>query len=210
MDVQIWVDFHCPYCMIGKRRLLRALEMLGIADAHISLRSFFLNPDRDKPDGLPMADYIQAHYGGEPADIQQAFLALDKLARAEGFDMHMDRTMYGHTMDAHRLLQAAKAQGLGQAFYDTAQQALFVQGKLLSDRQTLLDLAEQVGLSNAQQVLDSDQFEQEVLEDDGQARQMKIDFVPYYVVDGVHHFSGDIQLPDYLQLLRAIEESREN
>ena len=40
MDIQVWADFQCPYCMIGKKRLYKALEELGITDAQVSLRSF--------------------------------------------------------------------------------------------------------------------------------------------------------------------------
>jgi len=27
MDIQVWADYQCPYCMIGKKRLYKAPEM---------------------------------------------------------------------------------------------------------------------------------------------------------------------------------------
>ena len=111
---------------------------------------------------------------------------------------------YARMMDPHRLLQYAKTKGLGNELFRRAQELLFEEGVLLSDHRVLLRVAREVGLDEAEAraVLDSDRFHQEVLADDGIAREMVIDYVPYYVVDGKHHFSGDLNLQDYLDNLK--------
>ena len=58
MDIQVWADFQCPYCMIGKKRLQKALEELGITDAQVSVRSFLLSPERAGADGKSMLKHV--------------------------------------------------------------------------------------------------------------------------------------------------------
>ena len=206
MDIQVWADFHCPYCMIGKQRLYRALETLQI-NARVTTRSFLLNPDSLEPEGLPMAEHVQLEYGGEIPRILEDFEQLDAQARADGLDMKMGQSRWANMMDAHRLFQFAQEMGLGNPFFERAQQALFRDGLVLSNLEVLLRLAEETGLDRreAAAVLSSGQFRGEVLADDAVARRMVIDFVPYFVVDGKYHFSGDLSFQDYLDALHQAQ-----
>ena len=206
MDIQVWADFHCPYCMIGKQRLFRALETLKI-DARVTTRSFLLNPDSLEPEGLPMAEHVQLEYGGGIPQILEDFDKLDAQAKADGLDMKMGQSRWANMMDAHRLFQFAQKKGLGNPFFERAQQALFRDGLVLSNPEVLLRLAEETGLDRreAAAVLSSGQFRGEVLADDAVARRMVIDFVPYFVVDGKYHFSGDLSFQDYLEALRQAQ-----
>lgn len=193
MKIDVWVDFHCPYCMIVKQRMNNAFEELKL-DADVCLRSFLLNPEQDRPNGLAMAEHVAKEYGGEPAEAAKGFKALDEQAAALGIFMDMERSKYAYMIDAHRLLQYANTQGKGKAFYDLAQRALFGKFLVLSEHAVLLDLAERAGLdvNEARDVLKSERFREDVLYDDARAREMVIDYVPYFVVDGRYRFSGDL------------------
>lgn len=170
MKIDVWVDFHCPYCMIVKQRMNNAFEELKL-DADVRLRSFLLNPEQDRPNGLAMAEHVAKEYGGEPAEAAKGFKALDEQAAALGIFMDMERSKYAYMMDAHRLLQYANTQG--KAFYDLAQRA-------------------GLDVNEARDVLKSERFREDVLYDDARAREMVIDYVPYFVVDGRYRFSGDL------------------
>lgn len=209
MKIEAWADFHCPYCLIGKERLNVALLQLGLKEqAQVIPRSFLLNKDSDRPDGLSMAEHVQMEYGGDIDDILKGFFNLAQEARGDGLTVNMAAARYARMMDPHRLLQYAKTKGLGNAFFRRAQELLFEEGVILSDHQVLLRVAREVGLDEAEAraVLNSDRFHDEVLADDGIAREMVIDYVPYYVVDGKHHFSGDLSLQDYLDNLKKAAE----
>lgn len=203
MKVEVWADFHCPYCVIGKAKLRKALKELSI-EADIIPRSFLLNPLDDRPFGLPMAEHIAMEYGGDKEQAMSGFPALDAEAKEYGIDMKMTGTTYAFMLPAHRLFQFAKTKDLGNAFFDKAQRALFVEGKNLGDEAALLDIAESAGLDReeARTVLDSELFLKEVMLEDGKARDMVIDFVPYYIINDTHHFSGDVAYSDYLKHLQ--------
>lgn len=211
MDIQVWADFHCPYCMIGKQRLYRALRELGITDYTVTPRSFMLNPDSREPEGLPMADHVINDYGGEKEQVLRDFEQVDAMARGEGLSISMEKSRYASMMDAHRLFQYAKTLGRGNPFFERAQEAVFTKGLVLSNPEVLLRIAEETGLNRqeAAQVLSSGAYRAEVLLDDAVARRMAIDYVPYFIFNGTHHFSGDRSYPEYLQALSQAREGGE-
>ncbi|NLX82299.1 MAG: DsbA family oxidoreductase [Clostridiales bacterium] len=204
MRIEVWADFHCPYCFIGKARLFEALGQLGLVEAaEVIPRSFLLNKDSDKPDGLSIAEHVKMEYGKQIDEVLKGFKALEEIAKGDGLMLDMVNARYANMMDAHRLLQYAKTQGVGNEFFRRAQEMEFMQGVILSDHEVLVRAANDVGLHerDARAVLSSGQFRQEVLADDAIARQMNIDYVPYYLVDGTQHFSGDLSQKDYLDAL---------
>ena len=207
MEIQVWADFHCPYCYIGKARFLQVLQDLGLEGrARIIPRSFLLNPKKDRPDGLSLLEHVQREYGTPEDRILENFKGLEAQAARLGLPMDMGKARYADMMDAHRLLQYAKTQGLGEEFFRKAQEALFAHGAVLSERDTLLQIAADTGLHRdaVQEVLDSGRFREEVLAEDRTAREMNIDYVPYYVVDQAHHFSGDLDREEYERHLKQV------
>ncbi len=45
MKIELWADFVCPYCMVGKKRLDEALSLFEYRDAvEVVCRSFELYP----------------------------------------------------------------------------------------------------------------------------------------------------------------------
>lgn len=212
MDIQVWSDFQCPYCMLGEYRLTRALEQLNIKDYTIRTRSYLLNPKPNKPNGLPMAELVKLDYGGEIPQILVGFRNLSRIAAAEGLHIDQENAVYGYMMDAHRLLQLANTKGLGEKFMELGHKAVFQDHLLLSDLNVLMDLAEAAGLGReeAREVLAGNRFRKEVLADWTQAEQLPIDYVPYYIVNCTCHFSGDLSMDDYLrELSAALNEEKE-
>lgn len=210
MEIQFWADFECPHCFLGNHRLHRAMNILGIKDIKITKRSYLLNPRQDLPDGLPMDQVYKQRYGGETPDILASFDRLEARALTEGLRLDLHGARWAYMMDAHRLLHFAGSRGLGNQFFNRAQRALFQEHRLLSDHAVLLEIAEAVGLprAEAQDVLKSDAYLKAVLADDAAARALPLDYVPYYILNGKHHFSGDRSLEEYVSFLRKGREDK--
>ena len=81
MDIQVWADFQCPYCMIGKKRLQKALEELGITDAQVSVRSFLLSPERAGAEGKSMLKHVVDEYQTTEDKVEQNFKRLEEEGR---------------------------------------------------------------------------------------------------------------------------------
>lgn len=49
MKIEVWSDFSCPFCYIGKRRLEKALEAFEHREeVQVVYRSFELDPEAPK------------------------------------------------------------------------------------------------------------------------------------------------------------------
>jgi len=89
LSIAIFSDVICPWCFLGKRRLERALDDLGLASAAaIRWLPFELNPDMS-PEGMERAVYRTRKFGPERA----AALDQDMTQRglAEGVRFAFDR-----------------------------------------------------------------------------------------------------------------------
>ncbi|MGH2843976.1 MAG: DsbA family oxidoreductase [Solirubrobacteraceae bacterium] len=129
---------------------------------------------------------------------------LTDAAAADGLEYHLERSRLGSTFDAHRLLALAKLNGLQDALEERLFRARFTEGRLVSDPQTLVDAALEVGLAEAEvrAALASDRFAQEVRADERDAAQMGISGVPMFVVDRRFGVSGAQPAEQLLALLR--------
>jgi len=202
-DIQVWADFQCPFCYIGKKKLLMALETLGISDAMVTVRSILLDPYPAEENGILLLEYVLGQYADDEESVKEGFRLREEEGCEAGLHMDMLKARYSDTRDAHRLFQFAKTRGLGSAFFDRAQRALFEEGLLLSDPEVLLRLAQETGLGRreAREVLNSGLFQTETEADDFEARKMDIDYVPYFILNGIRHFSGDLTIQEYLDEL---------
>ena len=75
MKIEIWSDFVCPFCYIGKANLLQALHELNINDAEIVWRSFELDPNFPQSENTSHYQLLQDKY---QLDLQAA---VDKCAQ---------------------------------------------------------------------------------------------------------------------------------
>ncbi len=210
MDIQVWADFQCPYCYIGKKRMRKALEELGITDAQVSMRSYLLSPEPIVLQGESMLQHVVDEYGSTQAKVERNFKRLEEEGRQLGLEMRISEGKTANAWDAHRLFQYARTLGLGNRFFDRVQQALLTEGLLISDHDILLRLAQEAGLpgSEARAVLfDSKRFLDAVQADYSKGLEMNIDYVPYYMVGGDYLFSGDLTIAQYKDGLKGLEKA---
>ncbi len=204
MDILVWADFHCPYCYIGKARMKKALKEAGFPEARLRLRTYLLNPEASEREGESLNEYSISQYGAKPEKVYAQNARLEAEGRELGLVLDLKGARYANMTDAHRLFHYAKTLGRGEAFFDLAQQALFTKGALLSDRETLLSLAERAGIPGAQaaDALSGDRFKAEVAADYKEGLDQAIDYIPYFVFGNGAHLSGDRTYAEYLSAIR--------
>src|SRR5436305_4723677 len=79
----------CPWCFIGKRRLEKALTLLGQPKAQILWKAFQLNPDAPK-EGMNRQAYRARKFGGV-AYSQQLEARVAEAGMEDGIEFHFDR-----------------------------------------------------------------------------------------------------------------------
>lgn len=191
MKIEIWSDFVCPFCYIGKRNLDAAIRQFKLENGQdtpieIVYRSFELDTNAQKDGNLPAKEMLMKKYGLSAERATLTLEDLTKTAKNVGLEYHMDRTIQTNTLDAHRLLQFAKQQGYADVLTERLFKAHFTEGLHIGDKNVLLELALEVGLmvDEVIQVLDGKSYQDEVRFDEKSAHDLGINGVPYFLIDG--------------------------
>ena len=193
IKVEIWADFACPFCYIGKQRFERALSKFTHADrVQVIYRSFELDPHAPKQVPYDVYDMLSKKYG---MSRQQAIASNENLAKQaaeEGLEFRFDGLVLTNTLDAHRLRHFAETQGKGMEISTLLYRAYFSENKNVSDHDTLADLATMVGLNREDtlNMLAGDQFYQAVREEEADSRLLGIQGVPFFYINRKYTVSG--------------------
>jgi len=193
MKVEIWSDFMCPFCYIGKRRFESALEQFPNKDqVEVVYRSFELDPNASYKPGVSMDELLASKYGMSLEQAKAANANVTQQAAGVGLTYHMDRIIPANSFDAHRLVHFAAQHGKMKEMTERLFYAYFTEGGNLEDKNLLSDLAAEVGLDREQAAatLDSDAFQTEVRADEAAASQLGIRGVPFFVLGGKYAVSG--------------------
>lgn len=190
MEIELWSDVVCPWCWIGKARLERALDELGLTgETRIRMRAFQLDPSRRRG---PLLDVLTETFGTTPEETRERVARVTALGRELGLEMDYDGAIAAPTGDAHRLVQLAAADGLDPVLMERLHRAHFAEQADLADAAVLRRLAVEVGLDPdaVAHVLASDEFADVVAADQEAAYGLGVRGVPFFVLDGRLGVSG--------------------
>ena len=190
MRIDVWTDIICPFCTVGNAELDRALASFPHADqVTVVPRSFELHPGAPVE---PTTDYLTRKYGWPPAQLAAQCDHIAARAESVGLTYHWRPSISAPTLDAHRLVKLAAAQGLAREAERAFMLAYFTDARDVSDHAVLREVAAAVGLDAARidQVLASDEFADAVAADGAEARQYGVTGTPFFLIDGKYGISG--------------------
>lgn len=210
MVIDLWSDVACPWCYLGLRYLELAGEELGI-ELDIRFRAFELNPDAHKSSSHSMPELLARKYGLSLDQVTAMEEQMTERAAAVGLEYNLLTVQATNTFDAHRLAHLASQMGQGTAMAKALFDAYFTKNLLLSDHDTLIAIAETVGIARERAValLASDEFADEVRADEVAAQEQGFSGVPTMVIDSTFAIPG-AQAPEVLVRLlsRVLEKDK--
>ncbi|MEG8976873.1 DsbA family oxidoreductase [Priestia megaterium] len=210
MKIEVWSDFVCPFCYIGKRRLEQALQQFAHKDdVQVEFKSFELDPNAPVNTGKTINEALAAKYGMTIEQAKQANEGIGQQAASVGLSFNFDDMKPTNTFDAHRLAKFAKAQGKEAAITEKLLYAYFTESKHLGEEETLVAVAEDAGLDReeARQILaDKNAYANEVRSDEATAQQYGISGVPYFVVNQKYAISGAQPVETFVGALQQVWE----
>jgi predicted DsbA family dithiol-disulfide isomerase len=205
MKVEIWSDVVCPWCYIGKRRFEQALALFdGRDDVEVEWRSFELDPTSPSAP-QPLADRLAQKFNVSRDEAVAMNERMTETAAGVGLQFRLDVAQSGNTFDAHRLIHLAATHDLQGAMKEQLMEGYFSEGRAISDRDALVELAWRAGLDpdEARTMLESDRFTVEVREDEQLASGFGISGVPFFVLDRHYGISGAQPVEVLLEALEA-------
>lgn len=206
MRIDIWADIVCPFCLIGKVELARALSTFPHAgEVEIAIRSFELDPGKQGNQGSTV-EHLIARYGLTRQQAEQSNAQVAARAASIGLTFNWREAQDASTHDAHRLVKAAGAAGVGPRVESALMTAFFTHAQDVSDHAVLAQVATHAGLDAARvaEVLGSDEYSDAVRADEAQARRLGISGVPFFLFDGRFGVSGAQSADTFTQALEQV------
>jgi predicted DsbA family dithiol-disulfide isomerase len=193
IKIDIWSDIVCPFCFIGKKKLEQAISKLQLSEqVEIEWHSFQLDPDFPKGEAIPSAEYLAQRKNYPIEQINAIQQQLTTSAKVYGIDFQFEKALSFNTIDVHRLWQWSKTLGKSSELKEALMKAYFTDGIDLSKEENVLQVVENCGLDKleAQAILRSNQFSNEVDEDIYHASQIGVRGVPFFVLNNQFAISG--------------------
>jgi predicted DsbA family dithiol-disulfide isomerase len=187
VKIEIWSDVVCPWCYIGKRRIENALAEFGHADeAEVHWRSYELDPGAPTEPTQSTSVMLARKYGQSPEGAKQMQDRVEAVAAEVGLVYRLSETLHLNTIDAHRLIHLAHAEGgndLQGRVKEALLEAYFTHARNVADHTVLREVAVAAGLDGATGV-------------------------PFFVIDAKYGVSGAQPTEVFTQVLeRAWSES---
>lgn len=209
MKIEVWSDYVCPFCYIGKRHLEEAIEKAGIKEkVEVVYKAYELDPNAPATSEKSMAEVLSEKY---KMSLEEAKVMTDNVtaqAKAANLMYDFDKMTRANTFQAHRLAKFAEEEGLGEEMTERLLYAYFTEGEKIGTFETLLKLAEEVGLSKEQteKMLHSEAFIDEVKKDIEEAGQIGVQGVPFFVIDRKYALSGAQPVATFVEALQKASE----
>lgn len=193
MKIEIWSDFACPFCYIGKTHFDNALNKFEHKDqVEVIYKAYQLNPN----EGTVMKGTAAESFAkGHRVTVEQAkekFDLFTNSAKTVGLDYRYDIIQLTNTFDAHRLAKWANQFQKEAELTARLMKAYFTDGLNLADKEVLVSLAGEVGLDQAlaKEMLSTKEYAAQVKSEIAEAREVGVQGVPFFVLNRKYGISG--------------------
>ena len=209
LKIDMVSDVACPWCAVGLFALQTALgELKEDVSAELHFLPFELNPTM-APEGEDAIAYLGKKYGASPEQQARTREMIAARGAEVGFTFApQGRGRIYNTFDAHRLIAwAGTLAGDAQHRLKVALLEAY-QGRAepINDPDVLLQAVVAAGLprEEAQEVLHSEAFTDEVRQAEQWAQQVGIQSVPTFIINDRYLISGGQPADVFVKSLREI------
>ncbi|KAK8803807.1 hypothetical protein WA158_001501 [Blastocystis sp. Blastoise] len=201
--IDLYTDLSCPYCFLGRSRLLNAVEKLKVP-VKIIYHAYFIDPN------IPQFGVDLHTYYADHPDGHHWIEDLKKDALKDALYYRKWKT-WNNTFNAQRLVkyvQRKKAEAL-PTLVDCLLYKEFEEGKNLSLLSDLKEIAEECGVADITKFIESEKLKQEVIDEDKYAKEtLKITTVPYFIINGKTVIQGAENPSVFLEALANAKEEQ--
>ncbi|SCX97141.1 DsbA family oxidoreductase [Paracoccus tibetensis] len=203
--LDIFADPVCPWCLIGKLELDRALESRPDHGFLIAWHPFRLNPQLPAY-GADRIEHLRAALGARAEDASRAVAR-----RAAELGLVMNPSpREPNTLNAHRLMHWAGLEGVQSRVMSGLMRAHWQEAQDIGQPETLARIGAGAGMDEAMilRLLASDADRAEVLTREQHARERGITSVPTFIVADAHAVTGAQPASLWQQVIDEISASR--
>lgn len=206
-------DVVCPWCMVGKANLEKALAQLGDIPVEVRWRPFQLNPTMPE-EGMDRRQYLIEKFGGDHKS-NDMYKRLVQVGKEMGIDFDFDAIeRMPNTFNAHRLIHwANSAPDDGQTtLVNRLFEVFFKEGGNIGDTDTLLEVARELGMDDklVAELLASDRDREAVQTEMDIAVKMGVTGVPCFIINNKYAVMGAQPPQAIVEAVRQAAEEKSN
>lgn len=182
LKVDIWSDPICPWCWVGKKRFEQGLEQFSEKEHVVQATHGYRIAAGHEP--VSFVDVMRSRFESQ-REVDVVLERIQDAANSVGLEYRFSGMKMGDTSDAHALLAAANAIGLGERLSERFFIANMLEGRSLFDKQELIYLATEIGMDKdvSTTALVSKKLRGALLIDEGLANQYGGGGVPMFVLN---------------------------
>ena len=193
MKIEVWSDYVCPFCYIGKRQLEKAIKNSGYdGQIDVEFKSFLLDPTTPIDTEESIYTSLARKYNMSEQEVENMTKNVASRAKEVGLDYNFDDMKTANTTAAHRLAKLAAEQGKAEIYNERLMKAYFLEGEAIGRHDVLKRLAKEAELDmeTVQRVLESNEYEEAIEQDIYEAQQIGVRGVPFFVFNNKYGVSG--------------------
>ena len=205
MKIEIWFDFVCPFCYLGDAKFEKALARFEHRDeVEVVFRSFQLNMDNVNTKGKDIHQVVADKYHITYAQSKANNDRIAEAGKEVGLHYDFDHMKLNGTLLAHKIMQYAKRENKEHALIERYFKEYFENGMDIGSQEELLQIAGELGLDMKKLNLElaGDGLKIEVQKDEAAARNLGIDTIPHFMIDGKHAATGAQEEEYFLEILK--------
>lgn len=202
VKVDVWFDFVCPWCWIGKRRFEDALKRYPYKDyVEVTYRTYRIAIG-SKPEIFPSA---VAKKFGDPSKAALMMQAIKDHGEPLGLIYDFENTWFGDTADAHVLVKSIQDRQLQANLIERMYEGVFTNGVSIFNKKGLEKICDQAGISSSavEYSWNRQQLHEEVERDEVAAQEYGRG-VPLYIFNSTIAVSGAQPPEVFLDALNAL------
>jgi predicted DsbA family dithiol-disulfide isomerase len=208
MQIDVISDTVCPWCFIGKRRLMRAMEQRPGIAFDVKWRPYRLDPTVPRG-GMDRQAYMRARFGEDRMKIVEMHKLIAEEGAKDGIEFDFGAiARRPDTLDSHRLIRWAEANGVQDDVVERLFIAYFENGEDIGEIRVLADIADICGMDGVEvaQMLESDEDITLVEREDQIAHEMGVSGVPAMIFGNRLAVSGAREPELLLSVIDRVSE----
>ncbi|KGR82372.1 DsbA family oxidoreductase [Lysinibacillus boronitolerans] len=193
MKIEVFSDFTCPFCYIGKQELERAIDIAGYTGlVEIEYKAFQISPDTPKVNAPSFYEALAKKYDVTLEEAEEMVEGIAMRAAEVGLHYNFAKMKTAHTETAHRLAKWTQQFGKATAYTELLMAGYFKDGEDLNKDEFLLKVIAQLDLDReaAEGILASTDFSEELDKDRYEAQQLGVRSVPFFVFENRYGIKG--------------------
>ena len=209
MKIEVWSDYVCPFCYIGKRRLEHALKQSGLDEkAEVIFKAYQLDPSTPIDSGQSLLDGLAIKFNVSKQEAENMMKNIEEQAKTVDLQYQVDKMKTSNTFDAHRLAKFSEKYGLEKEVTERLMHSYFVEGESIDTEQVLVAIATKAGLDaeKTKAMLHGNDFSNEVKRDIEEAQEVGVKGVPFFVINRKYAISGAQPTEAFVEALEKIAE----